>query len=272
MTSQLAEPHCPSISIVTCSFNQDLFLEAAIKSVLFQNYPNLEYIIIDGGSSDKSKIIIEKYAQELAYWVSEPDRGQSDALIKGFSHATGDIMGWLCSDDLLEPGALTEVAEIFAANPQIEVIYGDALWIDEQGRTLRAKKEHAFNRFIWLHDHNYLPQPATFWRRGVYEKVGGLDPSFDLAMDADLWIRFAEVAPIHHVRRTFARMRFYPEQKNQRLRQASNEEDRRIRQRYVSGKSDMYMKLANGLARCMRVSLKLVNRCYSLSHPRQDDR
>lgn len=212
----------PRITVVTPSYNQARFLEASLRSVHEQGYPNLEHIVIDGGSTDGSVEVIRKYADRLAYWVSEADKGQTDALIKGFLRASGDILAWLNSDDLYEPRTLWEVAEFFVRNPQVQFVYGDALWIDTGGRVLRAKKEIPFHRFIWLHDYNYIPQPSAFWRRGLYEAAGGLDLSFDLAMDADLWIRFADRTEPVHVRRIWSRMRLYPEQKNQRLRARSD--------------------------------------------------
>lgn len=252
----------PKISVVTCSYNQGRFLEETIRSVLDQGYGNLEYIIIDGGSTDESVDIIRRYADRLAYWVSEPDAGQTDALIKGFRRATGDIEGWLCSDDLLEPGALHEVAAYFRENPGAEAVYGDATLVGIDGTPLRPKKEHPFNRFIWLHAHNFIPQPSMFWRRDLYERVGGLDPRFDAAMDADLWIRFAEVTEIRHVRRRWSRMRHYPEQKNRRLRALSDREDGAIRQRYVGHRSPLTLGAAGVMARGLRVGWKAVTGCY----------
>ena len=176
----------PRISIVTCSLNQGRFLESTIRSVLAQEYPALEYIIVDGGSTDGSVEIIKRYDRRLAWWVSEPDAGQTDALIKGFHHSTGEIMGWLCSDDLLMPGALRTVSDSFARNQEMSVLFGDAVWIDEADHLLGYKREIGFQRFVWLWSHNYLPQPSTFWKREIYERSGGLDRSFDLAMDGDL--------------------------------------------------------------------------------------
>ncbi|GAP07773.1 glycosyltransferase [Anaerolinea thermolimosa] len=247
----------PKISIVTPSFNQERFLEETILSIHRQNYPGLEHIIIDGGSNDESVEIIQKYASRLAYWVSEPDGGQTDALIKGFSKASGEILAWLNSDDLYEPHTLWEVADWFRNHPEDEFIYGDALWIDIQGRPIKPKKEIPFNWFIWLYDYNYIPQPSAFWRRGLYERVGGLDRSFDLAMDADLWARFAEVCFPKHVRRIWSRMRFYPEQKNQRLREKSNEEDRIIRQRYVRRNPPTARCIKRVAAKLLRIGWKL---------------
>jgi glycosyltransferase involved in cell wall biosynthesis len=252
----------PKISVVTPSFDQGQYIEATIRSVLEQGYPNLEYIIVDGGSTDGTVEIIEKYSEHLAYWVSEPDEGQTDALIKGFDRASGDILCWLCSDDLFEPGTLREVAEVFVRHPDWQVVYGDSLWIDASGRTIRPKKEIGFNRFIWMYDHNYLPQPSTFWRRGIYEKVGGLDARMKLAMDADLWIRFAELTTPRHVRRVWSRMRYYPEQKNVRLRAASDEEDALIRSRYLPDEYPWSRRLKWFPAKALRVALKLARGAY----------
>lgn len=252
----------PKISVVTPSFNQAQYLEETIKSVLDQQYPNLEYIIIDGGSDDGSIEIIQKYSEHLAYWVSEPDEGQTDALIKGFERASGEIMAWLCSDDLYEPYTLREVTETFGRNPHWQVVYGDSLWIDTDGRYIRPKKEIGFNRFIWLYEGNYIPQPSTFWRRGIYEQVGGLDRQWDLAMDADLWIRFAEFTGLYHVPRVWSRMRDYPEQKNVRLRDKSNAEGTLIENRYLPDESLRRRRLKWVAAKSLRVALKLARGAY----------
>ncbi len=252
----------PKISLVTPSFNQARYIEATIRSVLDQDYPNLEYIVIDGGSTDGSVDIIRRYADRLAYWVSEPDGGQTPGLIKGFARSTGEIMGWLCSDDVLVGKSLWEVGEFFSANPAVQTVYGDAIWIDENGKVMRPKKEHDFSRFIWLYTHNTIPQPSMFWRRSLYERVGGLDPAFDVAMDADLWMRFADVTQIHHVRRTWSQMRRYPEAKSLRLDEARRREDRMIRDRYLGPRPIWYTAGARVLARSARVGLKLAQGCY----------
>ena len=250
------------ISVVTPSFNQARFLERTLRSVLDQAYPNLQYIIVDGGSTDGSADIIRKYERHLSFWVSEPDAGQTDALVKGFTHADGEILCWLNSDDLFEPHTLREVADFFQRSKGARAVYGDAIWVDVDDNPIHAKREHPFNRFIWLNDYNFIPQPSTFWRRDLYEQVGGLDRRFNLAMDADLWIRFADVTLIHHVPRVWSRMRFYPEQKNQRLRGESNREDQLIRNRYVPLRSP-WMALPRWVAaKGLRVGWKLMLGCY----------
>lgn len=252
----------PRVSLVTPSFNQVRYIEETMRSVLDQGYPNLEYIVMDGGSTDGSVEVIRRHSDRLAHWVSEPDDGQTDALARGFRRATGEIMGWLCSDDLLEPGSLFEVARAFSENPGWQVIYGDGTWIDADGRPLRRQKEIPFNRFVFMYDYNYLPQPSTFWRRGIYERVGGLDTSFDLAMDADLWARFAEHAEIHHVPRAWSRMRRYAEQKNSRMRDRSNREDARIRARYLPEEPAWRRRSKRVAAKGLRVATRLRRGAY----------
>ncbi|MFN8559230.1 MAG: glycosyltransferase family 2 protein [Dehalococcoidia bacterium] len=249
------------ISIVTPSYNQAEFLEATLLSVLNQGYPNLEYIVIDGGSSDGSVEILERYRPRLSYLVSERDKGQTDALIKGFARATGDVLAWLNSDDLYEPWTLRQVAAFFTRRPAARFVFGDARWVDRAGRFLRPKREIPFNRFLWLHSYNYIPQPSTFWRRNLYQQVGGLDPAFDLAMDADLWARFSNVTPLHHVPRSWSRMREYPEQKNQKRRVQSDAEDRRVRERFVRT-AGLRWRAGRVLARGLRVSWKAATGCY----------
>jgi glycosyltransferase involved in cell wall biosynthesis len=240
---------------VTPSYNQAQYIEATIKSVLDQDYPNLEYIVIDGGSDDGSVEVIQNHADQLAYWVSEPDSGQTEALIKGFKRSSGEIMCWLNSDDLLMPGTLHEVAAVFARKPNWQVVYGDDLLIDPEGRVILVEKEIGFNRFIWMYHFNYIPQPSTFWRRSIYERVGGLDARWDLAMDADLWIRFAEHTDLHHVPRVWSQFRVYPDQKNQRLRTKSDAEDALIRSRYLGREPLWSRRLKRVAAKGLRAVL-----------------
>ncbi len=250
-------PTLPSISIVTCSYQQGRYLDATMRSVLEQNYAPLEYIVIDGASTDNSRDVIAHHADRLAYWVSEPDHGQTEALIKGFKHARGEIQGWLCSDDLLLPGALEIVGRFFAEHPEVDVAYGDSLWIDSAGHYLRPKKEMDFKRFTFLFDHNYLSQPSTFWRKKLYDKVGGLDVDFNLAMDADLWERFSQHTQIAHIPSYLSCMRYYPEQKTRALRPRGAAEYDVIRSRTRINHPALRPVL-RGLARAQRVIYKLL--------------
>lgn len=250
------------ISLVTCSYQQGRFIEATLRSVLDQAYPALEYVVVDGDSSDATPAVLARYRSRCARVVIEPDHGQTDALVKGFKLTGGDIMGWLCSDDLLLPGALACVDRFFRDHPQVEAVYGNALWIDERGRLLRPKKEMGFSRFVFLHDHNYIPQPAMFWRRGLYERVGGLDPAFDLAMDSDLWERFSRAGPIAHIPRYLAAMRFYDRQKTRSLRPRGRREDAWIRGRGVLGHKPWARAPCRAAARAVRICTKAVTGGY----------
>lgn len=181
----------PKISIVTPNFNKDKYLEATILSVLSQNYPNLEYIIMDGGSTDSSLDIIRKYESQLAYWVSEKDKGMYDAIKKGFEHSTGEIMGWINSDDILYPHSLFVLAELFNSFPQTNWLTGLSSHIDEEGKTIWVSISRHFNRIDFLTgDFKFIQQESTYWRRGLYERAGGLDNTLKLAGDFSLWLHF----------------------------------------------------------------------------------
>ena len=181
----------PKISIVTPSFEQGQFIEDTIQSVLDQNYPDLEYIVIDGGSNDNSVNVIRKYEKYLSYWVSEKDRGQSHAINKGFSRATGDVFGWLNSDDRLEAGALDLVARAAIEYPDAGAFVGHGRKVDISGNTTYYKKPDGltFERFCgWMDGGNFM-QPSCFFRRSAWEEAGPLDEDIHIAMDVDLWLR-----------------------------------------------------------------------------------
>lgn len=179
-----------AISIITPSFNQGGYLESTIQSVLAQNYPNTEHIIIDGGSTDGTLAILQQYSQYLT-WLSEPDEGQAQAINKGLRQAGGEIVAWLNSDDIYWPGALPAVADFFSAHPAIDIIYGDYDLIDEQGKILLRKREIPFDYNILLYGLNYIGQPATFFRRGVLERFGYLDENLHYGLDWEYWLRVA---------------------------------------------------------------------------------
>ena len=167
----LAGDRCPTISIVTPAFNQGHTLNETIRSVISQDYPGLEYAVVDGGSTDETKEVLAKFKSNLSYCVSEPDRGQADAIVKGFRHSHGEIMAYLNSDDILMPGALSFVGRYFATHPKIDVIYGHRIVVDENGAEvgrwiLPPHDAKAIRHF------DYVPQETLFWRRSIYEKVG----------------------------------------------------------------------------------------------------
>jgi glycosyltransferase involved in cell wall biosynthesis len=260
----------PSISLVTCSYQQARFLDATLRSVLAQRYPALEYLVIDGGSNDGSRDIIARHAAALAYWVSEPDHGQTHALIKGFNRASGEVYGWLCSDDLLLPGALERVGRFFATHPDVDAVYGDSIWIDADGRPLRPKREMGFNRFVFLHDYNYVPQPSMFWRRTLYDAVGGLNADFQIAMDNDLWEKFSACTRIAHMPFYLSCMRYYPQQKTntREMRPTGSREGRSVLMRASPlAKARPLRPVLAMAARLLRIAQKGAAGGYTASVP-----
>lgn len=178
----------PKISIVTPSHNQGKFLEETIRSVLLQGYPNLEYIVMDGGSTDGSVDIIRRYEPWLAYWTSKPDRGQAHAINKGWRRATGDILAWLNSDDLYVANALRNLACHWVKNGRPEIIYGDAEVVDEGGR-LVARKALREVTLEYLFSIRHLPQPAVFMSRDCLKRLGPMNEDLTFALDFEYFIR-----------------------------------------------------------------------------------
>jgi GT2 family glycosyltransferase len=205
------------VSIVTANLNQGDYLEQALTSVLDQGYPDLEYIVIDGGSTDQSVDIIRRYSNRLAFWTSEPDRGQSHAINKGLARATGAIVGWLNADDLYLPGSLARVASTFAANADLGLLYGNC-WIRDEASGL----SRAWSGFrpagleTLLAEANGIPQPSAFVRRSVLVRTGVLDESMHLAMDYDLWLRVYKHASVRSIDEPLSLIRDHPRTKTRR--------------------------------------------------------
>ena len=187
------------ITVVTPSFNQVAFLEQTIRSVLEQGVEDLEYFVVDGGSTDGSVDILRRYANRLAWWVSEPDRGQTDAINRGFARATGDVLAWLNSDDTYEPGALREAVDFLERNRDVGLVYGDANFIDEAGRVIGRFNARPTDYDRLMRGAVYIPQQAAFFRRSLWEQVGPLDTDFYFAMDYDLWVRLSKVSRLHYL-------------------------------------------------------------------------
>jgi glycosyltransferase involved in cell wall biosynthesis len=224
----------PRITVVTPSFNQGHFLEETICSVVGQGYPNLEYIVIDGGSTDLSVEIIRKHEKSIAYWVSEKDQGPVDAIGKGFRKATGSILAWLNSDDFYQPGVLDKIAAAFLADERNDVVYGNTYWVDREGKVLAEKRQTPFSKLGYLYGGADLQQPATFWRRHLFEKSGGLDPSFRAAFDTDLFYRFIKQgARFKHIDAFLASFRVHSEQISDVLLATARKEVELIRSRHL---------------------------------------
>ncbi len=203
------KPYLPLVSIVTPSYNQARFLEEAIQSVFSQNYPRLEYIIVDGGSTDGSVGIIEKYASRLAWWVSEKDQGQTDALNKGFAHARGDVLAWLNSDDTYEPGVIARASQYLQMHRDVGLVYGDANYIDERGHRVGRFPAAQTDLDRLRRGYVHIPQQAAFFRGELWRALGPLDPSFYFAMDYDLWVRIASHAELKYLPETWANFRLH---------------------------------------------------------------
>ena len=182
----------PKITIITPNFNGVLYLEDTILSVLGQNYPNLEYIIVDGASTDGSQEIIKKYEDQLAWWISEPDNGMYCAIQKGFEHSTGEIMAWINSDDMYHRKAFFTIAEIFCNFQHVNWLLGASTFYDESGRTINCYQSRLFTKFdFYNRDFMWIQQESVFWRRTLWEKAGSsLNTDLKYAGDFDLWLRF----------------------------------------------------------------------------------
>jgi glycosyltransferase involved in cell wall biosynthesis len=205
----------PLVTIVTPSFNQADFLEATICSVLEQDYPNIEYHVVDGGSTDDSLKIIRKYAERISWWVSEEDSGQAEAINKGLKRAKGEFVGWLNSDDIYQPGAISSAVEAFRSNPQAGVIYGDAWSIDSQGTAFNIMRAGQYS-LVDLLAFSSICQPAAFMRSSILEKAGYLDLAYHHVLDHYLWIRMAQLAPLVHVPKIWASARYHEQAKNRK--------------------------------------------------------
>jgi len=189
----------PLVSIVTPSFNQARFLEKTMRSVLEQDYERIEYIVIDGASTDGSLEIIKKYQSRLAYWVSESDQGQTDAINKGFNRAKGEILAWINSDDVYTLGAVRRAVEYLLDHPQVGMVYGDLDFIDEDDRVVGRFNADQTDLPKLRRGYVHIPQPSTFLRADLWKKVGPLDTSFFFAMDYDLWTRMAALSEFKYI-------------------------------------------------------------------------
>ncbi len=257
----------PRVSVVTPSYNQAQFLEETIRSVLLQGYPNLEYIIIDGGSTDGSVEIIRKYKPWLAYSVSEPDEGQVFAIVKGWEQSSGEIMAYLNSDDTYLPGAITNAVNALELNPEAGAVCGRELRIDDSGMVISERFVSAES--ITLLDlllFNFVPQPATFLRRSALEQAGGLDTRFQLVFDFELWTRVACCRGIKCIPEVLATTRWHSDTKTLTQRPAIAQELTRVVTKtfespYGSQLSPKERRLIRAKLNCLFAAIYLENPC-----------
>jgi glycosyltransferase involved in cell wall biosynthesis len=206
-------PAEPLVSIITPSYNHAAYIEQTIKSVREQDYPHIEHIVMDGGSTDNTLDILRQYEDRLI-WVSEKDSGQTNAINKGFRKATGEIMAWLNSDDVYMPGAVRAMVEHFQQHPEDKFVYGDVLAVDEHEQSYGVRTHvHQGDQQELVNRVNFIVQPATFWRREVWETVGELDESLHYVMDYEYWMRVAGRYALRHIPVVIAKERMYPSAK-----------------------------------------------------------
>jgi len=249
------DPSYPKISIVTPSYNQAQFIERTILSILNQNYPNLEYIIIDGGSTDGSVEIIRKYEKYLAYWISEKDKGQSYAINKGFKMATGELIGWQNSDDIYLPETFRYVAEL-VKKKNYELIFGDIVIIDEEDRPIRTLRYGPWPRFMLKNSGMSFANQATFWARGLQQKSGPLREDLHYAFDGEFFYRLViSTKKIKHLPEVMACFRVQPTAKAKDIENYSKEFEI-VKAVHKFKRGNVFLKLADKLMRSVYCLLK----------------
>lgn len=219
-----------SFSIVTPSLNQGEYLPEALQSVACQNYPALEHLVFDGGSTDSSVRMLAALSGSPEWrhlrWVSRPDRGQSDALNQGFRQARGDVFGWLNADDRYLPGCFETVARFFTHHPEVDIVYGDYRWIDQCGTVMQVRREIGFSRFVLMYHHVlFVPSTATFLRRRIFDQGNFLDPTYHYAMDFEFFLRLSQQGcKFRHLPKMLADFRWQTANKSRRGREQQRRE------------------------------------------------
>lgn len=228
------EPRAPHelISVVVPSYNQGRWLGACLESLFAQGDPALEVIVVDGGSTDSTRAVLDAWRPRLAVCISEPDAGHAHALEKGFAHARGSILSWLNSDDLHMPWTLARWREAFARNPGLDMVHGDRVVIDADGRVTGFRLLPGHSRF-WLNRFPWTHQETAAWRRTIYDRVGGIDRSLRFAMDYDLFVRFFDEGRCAHLRTFLGAFRWHDASKSARIQATVGAADLQIvRRRY----------------------------------------
>ena len=256
----MTRPH--RFSIVVPSYNQGRFLEATIRSILDQEVPETELIVIDGGSTDGTLDVIRRYGDRIAYWVSEKDRGQAHAVNKGFAVATGEIFGWQNSDDLYLPGAFKRVSAAVASHPRKEIFHGHIKYLDEEGRERDENRAVPAGPFNLLYDGSLVRNQAAFFRRELWERMGGLEEAFRFCMDREFFLRAAHRgAGFLLVPAFLGAFRVHGEAKTQRMQEVRRAEDERLMERYAPGAGPV----RRGLGKAASLAFR------SISYVRQGD-
>ncbi len=229
LSSLITKENLPKISVITPSFNQAKYIERTILSVLNQNYPKLEYIIIDGGSNDGTLEIIKKYESEIAYWVSEKDRGQTHAINKGLRLATGDLVAFQNSDDVYMPGAFAAVATAYMLKPDVDVIYGDFFHIDESDNIIDEQLLIQARLWMQVYLGTQIHNQAAFWKKELHSYLGFMDEVYTFCMDYDFFTRLLEAGCIvQHISKYLGAFRHHADAKTTRLQHVSHKEHDRI--------------------------------------------
>jgi glycosyltransferase involved in cell wall biosynthesis len=246
------DPSWPKISIVTPSYNQAQFLERTILSVLNQNYPSLEYIIVDGGSTDGSVEIIKKYEKYLACWVSEKDNGQADAINKGFHKSTGMILAYLNSDDTYNPGALLRVAFTFDKNPKVDLVFSNLTFVDTSDNPIGECRFTEFDFATLVYEGGNLLQPATFWTKAIYDAVDGFNPKYQFCMDFDFFCRVGEKGNLKRIKGNLANFRVHKDNKSSTIAYIGRVEHEEIASRYKINNHSIFTRCRHTLCQIRR--------------------
>lgn len=256
----------PRVSIVTPSFNQAEFIEETILSVQGQNYPNLEHIIVDGGSTDGTLSILKKYGDKIK-WISEKDSGQANAINKGFKMAEGEIIGWLNSDDPYLEGAVSSVVNVFLNHSKVQVLYGDYVFLDGSGRRIYEMRLIHYDLYILLFDRCYIAQPAVFYKKEIFNEVGFLDETLKYAMDWEYFLRLGFSGyHFYHIPKLLAGYRLHKNSKTMSelfgCKEVTDEENK-VRQIYIkrcgySTLSDLNLKILRKYHRIRRRVIQLL--------------
>ena len=252
----------PAISVIVPSYNQGRFVRQTLDSILEQGYPNLELIVMDGGSDDETVDILEEYSPHLSHWVSEPDNGQSHAINKGFAVATGSLVGWLNSDDLYLPKSMFQAASYMLEHPDCDVVFSDYVFIDESGDVLKRRREipFDFSTYLWTRD-CYHANCAGMFRRQVFEETGGLREDLDYSMDYEFYLRLASQGfRVDHVREFWGAYRFHEESKSVADNESQIRESMEVASVYSHDVRAPWLR--GPLYSAKRKLLKLLTGCY----------